>query len=225
MKKVLNYLLIYIFSFSAGIILFGCTADFKEMSEEEFWNENHGRIKGKTDSTYYYQVEMFDTEAEYTGINTLDEPFITGNFTKVLKINDDTSADTTYFYTLKITQKKQGLERITKPLTDQLDIKVNGKHVLELSISGADVKYVQPLYSAEYGYKNGYYYCDIMCPIEYNAFVFLANAIKIEGTINVNTTILGKDNKSLDGKITFTSFERSGDAQIVNRFFNTNPTK
>jgi hypothetical protein len=225
MKKVLNYLLLFIFLYFTGIILSGCSANFKEMSDEEFWNENHGRIKGKTDSTYYYQVEMFDTEAEYTGINTLDEPFITGNFTKVLKINDDTSADTTYFYTVRITQKKQGLERITKPVTEQLDIKINGKHVLELSIASTDVKYVQPLYSAEYGYKNGYYYCDIMCPIDYKAFVFLANAIIIEGKLNVITTILGNENKSLEGVVTFTSHERPGDAQIINRFFNTNPTK
>ena len=223
--KGYNYLLIVFIIFTFSLNFLGCSANYKEMSESEFWNENHGRVKGKTDSTYFYQVEMFETEAIYKDIGILDEPFITSNFTKVLKINNDTSADTTYYYTIRITQKKQGLERITKPLSEQLDIKVNDKHILELTISNAEIKYVQPLYSAEYGYKNGYYYCDIMCPIDYKAFVFLANAITIEGTIGVNTTLLGKDNKSLNGKISFTSNERSGDAQIINRFFNSNPTK
>jgi hypothetical protein len=225
MKKFFNYSLTVLIFFTISLHFFGCTTSFKEMSEEEFWDEYQGRIKGKTDSTYFYQVEIFETEAEYKDIVTLDEPYITSNFAKVLKINNDTSADTTYYYTVRITQKKQGLERITKPLTDQLDIKVNNRHVLELSISNAEVKYVPPISSPVYGYKNGYYYCDIMCPIDYKAFVFLANAITIEGTIKVNTTIFGNDNKSIDGKISFISNERSGDAQIINRFFNSNPTR
>jgi hypothetical protein len=202
----------------------GCSTNFKDMPEDEFWNEIEGRIKGKTDSTYYYQIEMFDTEAEYKNIDVLDNPIITSNFTKIVKINSDASADTSLFYTIRITQKKRGFERITKPITEQMDIVVNNKHVVELNIQRADVQYVPPLYSAEYGYRNGFYYCDVMCPIEYGAFVFLANAIKIEGKINVNTTIV-QDNKSIDGVITFRSYERPSDAQIVNRFYNTNPTK
>jgi hypothetical protein len=218
--------------FSLKLILFcifiltfsGCGTSFKDMSESEFWNEYEGRIKGKTDSTYFYQVEMFNTEAEYKNIELLDNPFITSNFTKILKINPDASADTSLFYTIRITQKKQGFERITKPITDQLDLVVNNKHVVELNIQHINVQYVPPINSVEYGYRNGYYYCDVMCPIEYNAFIFLANAVKVEGRMKVNTTILGK-NESLDGSIIFRSYERSGDAQIINRFFNTNPTK
>jgi len=223
MEKRFYILSLILFLFVA-ILLSGCTADFKEMSENEFWNFNEGRIKEKTDSTYYYQVEMYETEAEYSGINILDMPLVTSNFTKILKVNSDASADTTFFYTIRITQKKQGLERITKPITDQLDILVNKKHLFELTINSADVKYVQPLYSAEYGYKNGYYYCDLMCGIDYKAFLYLANASVIEGKIKVNTTLLG-GNKSLDGEIKFKSFERKGDAQIINRFYNTNPTR
>jgi hypothetical protein len=219
-NSTLIMLMFYIFILSFT----GCSTNFKDMPEDEFWNEIEGRIKGKTDSTYYYQIEMFDTKAEYKNIDVLDNPIITSNFTKIVKINSDASADTSLFYTIRITQKKRGFERITKPITEQLDLVVNNKHVVELNIQRIDVQYVLPLYSAEYGYKNGYYYCDVMCPIEYGAFVFLANAIKIEGKLNVNTTII-QDNKSIDGEITFRSYERPGDAQIVNRFYNSNPTK
>ncbi|MBI5404086.1 MAG: hypothetical protein HY959_11860 [Ignavibacteriae bacterium] len=224
MKKNISLCFLLAISAFTVILLNGCSANYRDMSDDEFWNESHGRFKGKTDSTYYYQVEMYETKADYAGINILDEPVITSNFTKILKINDDASADTSYFYTVRITQKKKGLERITKPLKEQLDLLVNGKHVIELNIDKAEVRYIPRLYSAEYGYKNGYYYCDVMCPIDYKAFVYLANAETIEGTISVNTTLLGED-KSLDGSIMFTSTERHGDAQIINRFFNTNPTR
>jgi hypothetical protein len=218
--KGLFYSLFFLFILSFA----GCSTSYKDMSEDEFWNESEGRIKGKTDSTYFYHVEIFDTKAEYNNISTLDEPIITSNFTKILNINSDTSADTNIFYTIRITQKKRGLERITKPTTEQLDIVVNNKHVVELDIKYANVQYVPPLYSPEYGYKNGYYYCDVMCPLEYKAFVYLANAIRIEGKLKVNTSLIG-ENKFLDGTITFHSEEREGDAQIINRFYNTNPTK
>lgn len=224
MKKIISYCLVLAITALTGILFNGCSANYRDMSEDEFWNENYGRFKGKTDSTYYYQVEMYETISDYVGINLLDEPVITSNFTKILKVNNDASADTAYFYTIRITQKKKGLERITKPVKDQLDLLVNGKHVIELNIAQAEVRYVPRLYSAEFGYKNGYYYCDVMCPIEYKAFVYLANAESIEGTLNVNTTLLGED-KSMDGSILFTSSERTGDSQIINRFFNTNPTK
>lgn len=222
--KVIHYSLILLLFCIFFPSLTGCGTSYKEMSENEFWDESEGRIKGKTDSTYFYQVEMFDTKAVYSNISTLDEPIITSNFTKILKINSDTSADTSLFYTIRITQKKQGLERITKPITKQLDLLINDKHVVELDIKYVNVQYVQPLYSAEFGYKNGYYYCDVMCPLEYKAFVFLANANKIEGKLKVNTSLIG-NNESLDGTITFRSNEKEGDAQIVNRFYNTNPTK
>lgn len=224
MKKTIYYFILCSLSVTAFFFMNGCTADFKDMSDSEFWNENHGRFKGSTDSSYYYQIEIYETNAEYTGINLLDEPVITSNFTKIIKINDDASADTSYFYTVRITQNKKGLERITKPVKEQLDLLVNGKHVIELNITKSEVRYVPRLYSAEYGYKNGYYYCDVMCPIDYRAFVYLANASTIEGTLSVNTALIG-ENKSLDGSIMFTSSERSGDAQIINRFYNTNPTR
>jgi hypothetical protein len=220
---ICKYLLtVFLFYFSI-IFLQGCGTSFKEMSDSEFWNEDAGRFKKKTDSSYIYQVEMFDTEAEYKKIEMLDNPTITSNFTKILLINNEGSADTNLFYTIRITQKKRGFERITKPINDELYLKVNSKPLL-LNIKYNNVQYVPPLSSPEYGYKNGYYYCDVMCQITYEEFVRLANAITISGTLTVNTTILG-DNNSADGEIKFTSSERSGDAQIINRFFNTNPTK
>lgn len=193
------------------------------MPENEFWNENEGRIKSKTDSSYIFQIEMFNTDAEYKKIDVYDEPIVTSNFTKILYVNDEATYDTSLYYTIRITQKKRGYERITKPINGEIYLKVDGKPLL-LFIEKSNIQYIPPLYSPEYGYKNGYYYCDVMCPINYAEFVKLANAIVIEGTIPVNTTIIQLD-KSIDGEIKFTSNERSGDAQIVNRFFNTNPKK
>jgi hypothetical protein len=204
-------------------LLSGCGTSYKDLPENEFWNETEGRIKSKTDSSYIYQVEMYNTDAEYKKIDIYDKPTITSNFTKILTVKDDASLDTTLFYTIRITQKKQGYERITKPISEELYIKVNSIPML-LNIQHVNVQYVPPLNSAEYGYKNGYYYCDIMYPVSYEDFVMLANAIKIEGVLMVNTTIVQID-KSIDGEIKFTSSERPGDAQIINRFYNTNPQK
>jgi len=225
MKKFFIESLITVFCLSVLQFLTGCTANYKDMSDAEFWNESYGRIRGKTDSTYFYKVEMFDTKSECTGINTLDEPVVTCNFTKILKINPDATADTNYYFTVRIKQKKSGFERYTVPVTDQLDIVVNDKHVVELYIAGSEKHYVSPQFVEAYGYANGYYFVDVMCPIEYSAFVYLANAVTIEGRFPVSTTVLGSDNKTLEGKIRFISYERSGDAQIINRFFNTNPTR
>ncbi len=215
MKLFLLYFLILFMS--------GCGTSYKDMTDEEFWNEDEGRIKKKTDSSYFYQVEMFNTDVSYSKIGILDNPIVTSNFTKILLINSEATADTNIYYTVRITQKKRGMERITKPITDELYLKVNGKPEL-FSIKLSNVVYIPPLNSTEHGYKNGYYYCDVMCPLTFDEFVKLANAIKIECTVSVNTSIVGED-KSIDGEIKFISNERSGDAQIINRFFNTNPTK
>jgi hypothetical protein len=193
------------------------------MPENEFWNENEGRFKIKTDSSYIFQVEMFDTEAEYKKIEVLDIPAITSNFTKILTVNDEASTDTALYYTIRITQKKQGFERITEPVNNELYLKVNSKPFL-LNISENNVQYVPPLYSAEYGYKNGYYYCDVMCRIDLEEFIKLANAISIEGTLAVKTSLVQKP-ESIEGEIKFISRERSGDAQIINRFYNSKPIK
>ncbi|MFA5403758.1 MAG: hypothetical protein WC358_02375 [Ignavibacteria bacterium] len=216
-SKVLTIIFVITITFS------GCSTSYKNMPEAEFWNENEGRIKFKTDSSYIYQVEVFDTETEFKKIDKLDKPIVTSNFTKILLVNDEANIDTSLFFTIRITQKKQGYERITKPINDELYIKVNGKPVL-LNILYNNVQYVPPLSSPEYGYKNGYYYCDVMCPISYEEFVKLANAIKIEGAFAVNTSLV-QLNKSIDGEIKFISSERSGDAQIINRFYNSNPKK
>jgi hypothetical protein len=221
--KVYNYLTSVLFFYLLALFFSGCGTSYKEMTDGEFWNEDQGRIKKKTDSSYIYQVEMFNTGAEYYKIDVLDNPTITSNFTKIILINNDGSADTSLYYTIRITQKKRGFERITKPINDELYLKVNNKPLL-LNIKYNSVQYVPPLSSTEYGYKNGYYYCDVMCQVTYEEFVKLANAITITGTISVNTTVLG-DNNSIDGEIKFTSTERSGDAQIINRFYNTNPSK
>jgi hypothetical protein len=205
------------FSFS------GCTTSYKDMPENEFWNENEGRYKIKTDSSYIYQVEMFNTDAEYKSIDVLDKPVITSNFTKIISVNNEAVADTSLFYTVRITQKKRGFERITEPVNNELYLKVNNGPML-LNIQYYNVQYVPPLYSAEYGYKNGYYYCDVMCRLEFDEFVRLANAVTIEGTLAVKTTIV-QEPKSIEGEIKYTSKERSGDAQIINRFYNAKPVK
>lgn len=201
----------------------GCGTSYKDMTEDEFWNENEGRYRSKTDSSYIYQVEMFNTKADYKDIGYLDEPIVTSNFTKILLVNEEASLDTAIYYTIRITQKKQGYERITKPRIEDIYLRVNGIPLLLIS-KIVDIKYVPPLSSAEYGYKNGYYYCDIMCPLTYEEFKWLANALKIEGTIMVNTSLVQID-KSADGEIKFVSEEKPGDAEIINRFFNTHPRK
>lgn len=215
--KVLSILSIFTFLTS------GCSTSFKDMSENEFWNENEGRFKNKTDSSYIFQVEVFDTKAEYKKINIYDEPIITSNFTKILYVNDEASYDTTLYYTVRITQQKKGHERITKPINEELYLKVNSIPMI-LNIKHMDIQYVPPLSSPEYGYKNGYYYCDVLCPITYEEFVLMANSIKIDGVMMVNTDIMNL-NKSVDGEIKFTSTEKSGDGQIINRFYNSKPSK
>lgn len=218
-KYSVMLLIIYVITF----LFTGCGTSYKDMPEAEFWNEFEGRIKMKTDSSYVYQVEMFNTDAEYKKIDILDRPVVTSNFTKILFVNEEANFDTCIYYTVRIVQQKQGYERITKPIKEELYLKVDSKPVL-LYIHNSNIQYVPPLNSAEYGYKNGYYYCDVMCSITYEEFVKLANAVTIEGVLAVNTTIV-QLNKSIDGEIKFTSSERSGDAQIINRFYNTNPKK
>lgn len=219
--KLFKYSAVTIFFYALVFTISGCSTSYKDMSETEFWNESEGRIKNKTDSSYIYQVEMFNTNAEYKKIDLYDEPIITSNFTKILLVNDEATLNTSLFYTVRIMQKKRGYERITKPITEEFYVKVNSIPML-LTIQSINVQYISPLYSPEYGYKNGYYYCDVMCPITYEEFVFMANAIKLEGVLPVNTSIVQLD-KNVDGEIKFTSNERSGDAQIINRFYNTNP--
>lgn len=222
MKSILysNALLI----FSIFVFLFsGCGTSYKDMSENEFWNEYEGRIKSKTDSSYIYQVEVFNTEALYQKIDLYDKPVVTSNFTKILYVNDEATFDTSLFYTVRIAQKKQGYERITKPVNEEIYVKVNGLPMV-LAIKYVNVQYVQPLNSPGWGYRNGYYYCDIMCPITFEEFTLMANAAKIDGTLMVNTSIV-QLNKNIDGEIKFTSSERVGDGQILNRFYNTNPYK
>jgi hypothetical protein len=222
MKNILNIATLLIF-YAVAFSFSGCTTSYKDMPENEFWNENEGRFMIKTDSSYIYQVEMFDTESEYKKIDVLDKPVITSNFTKIITINDEAIADTSLYFTVRITQKKQGFERITEPVNDELYLKVNSKPML-LNIQFNNVQYVPPLYSAEYGYKNGYYYCDVMCMVDLEEFIKLANAITIEGTLAVKTSLV-QEPKSIEGEINFTSRERSGDAQIINRFYNTKPLK
>jgi hypothetical protein len=208
---------IYISSF----IFFGCGTSYRDMSDEEFWNQYEGRIKSKTDSSYIYQVEVFNTDAEYAKIDLYDNPVVSSNFTKILYVNNEGSYDSSLFYTIRLTQKKKGYEKITKPINEEVYLKVNTIPIT-LNIKYTNVQYVQPLYSVEYGYKNGYYYCDIMCPITYEEFMLMANSNKIQGTLMVNTTVVQLD-KNIDGEIKFVSNVRSGDGQIVNRFYNTNP--
>ena len=219
--KLFNYLVILLVFHTITFLFSGCGTSFKDMPDSEFWNENEGRIKMKTDSSYIYQVEMFDTETEYKKIDVLDKPTVTSNFTKILLVNEEATFDTSLYYTVRITQKKQGFERVTKSIKEEIYLKVDGKPLL-LFIQNNNIQYVPPLSSAEYGYKNGYYYCDVMCPITYSEFIKLANAVKIEGVLAVNTFLMQFE-KSIDGEIKFTSTERSGDAQIINRFYNTNP--
>jgi hypothetical protein len=221
--KLFNYLVILLIFTAITFLFSGCGTSFKDMPDTEFWSENEGRTKIKTDSSYIFQVEMFDTEAEYKKIDVLDEPIITSNFTKILLVNEEATFDTSLYYTIRVTQRKQGFERITKPINEELYLKVDGKPVL-LYIQNNNVQYVPPLSSVEYGYKNGYYYCDVMCPITYSEFLKLANAVKIEGILAVNTYLMQFE-KSIDGEIKFISTEKSGDAQIINRFYNTNPKK
>lgn len=206
------------------LLFSGCGTSYKEMSDKEFWNEYEGRFKKKTDSSYIYQVEMFDTEVEYKVIGVYDNPKVTSNFTKILNINDAGNADTSLFYTIRITQSKKGFEKITKPVNNEVPLNVDGMPIL-MNIKYKNVEYVPPVNSAEYGYKNGYYYCDVMCPVSFQDFVKLANAVKITGTLSVTTSVLAEENKSIEGEIKFISHERPQDAQIINRFFNTNPTK
>lgn len=221
--KAFKYTVTLVIIYFSVLLIPGCGTSYKEMTDKEFWNEDEGRIKIKTDSSYIYQVEMFNTDVSYSKIGILDNPTVTSNFTKIISINSEATADTSLYYTVRITQKKKGFERITKPTSDELYLKVNDKPEL-LNIKYSNIVYIPPLSSPEYGYKNGYYYCDIMCPLTFEEFVKLANAVKIECTISVNTSLVG-ENKSIDGEIKYTSNERSGDAQIINRFFNTNPTK
>lgn len=206
-----------------NLLISGCSTNYIGMSENEFWNVYEGRIKIKTDSSYIYQVEMFDTEAEYKKIDILDEPKVTSNFTRILSVNDEGNFDTSLFYTVRIVQENEGYGRITKPINKELYLMVDKKPFV-YDIHFINVKYFPPKRIIDYEYRYGYYLCDVMCKVSFKEFVRIANAITLEGYLFVNTTVV-QINKSIDGRIKFTSSERPGDSQIINRFYNTNPRK